>query len=308
MGGKSKDLTGMFFGEWEVIEFRGTNKWNSKQYLCRCSCGKEQIIDGSTLRKGQTKQCKDCKNAKQIKDLTNKVFGDLTVVRFLRTENGKAMWECKCKCGNIIEVRGCDLTREDGTRQCRNCASTKIATNNRNNILGNRYGRLVVIDYGYSDGDSYFWKCKCDCGEIIYVRAYNLINGITNSCGCIAKERIAELGRQQKGENSPRWNADLTQEEREQERLIDGYKEWGFEIKKQYNFTCDICGDNRGGNLISHHLDGYNWCKDKRIDITNGVCLCEKCHKEFHKKYGYGDNTKQQYIEFKENKLTKQEQ
>ena len=58
---KSVNLVGMQFGEWSVIEFKGTNKWNSKQYLCRCSCGHEQVIDGNTLRRGQTKQCKDCK-------------------------------------------------------------------------------------------------------------------------------------------------------------------------------------------------------------------------------------------------------
>ena len=54
--------------------------------------------------------------------------------------------------------------------------------------------------------------------------------------------------------------------------------------------------------MNSHHLDGYDWCKERRIDINNGVCLCENCHKEFHKIYGYGNNTKEQYIEFKENK------
>lgn len=29
------------------------------------------------------------------------------------------------------------------------------------------------------------WKCKCDCGSIIYVRSADLRNGHTKSCGCI---------------------------------------------------------------------------------------------------------------------------
>ena len=36
--------------------------------------------------------------------------------------------------------------------------------------------------------------------------------------------------------------------------------------------------------------------------MTNGVTLCEDCHKEFHKIYGYGNNTEKQYEEFINNK------
>ena len=306
--GKSENLVGKRYGEWEVLEFKGSNKWNSKQYLCRCSCGHEQIIDGSTLRRGKTTQCRNCKNKKQINDLTGNVFGDLTVKRFLGSENGRAMWECECKCGNIIKVRGSDLIKKDGTRQCRSCASTKIAEDRREIIIGNTYNRLTVIDYGYSDKNEYFWKCQCECGNITYIRATSLTSGRTKSCGCLEREIIAEIGRQQKGENNPRWNFDLTQEEREQGRLVDGYNEWTFKVKEKYNFKCDICGElGNGKNLVSHHLDGYKWCKERRVDLTNGVCLCEHCHNEFHKLYGKGNNTEQQYIEFKENKLTKQD-
>ena len=47
-----------------------------------------------------------------------------------------------------------------------------------------------------------------------------------------------------------------------------------------------------------HHLDSYNWCKEKRVDDTNGITLCENCHKNFHNIYGRGDNTKEQFEEW----------
>lgn len=50
--------------------------------------------------------------------------------------------------------------------------------------------------------------------------------------------------------------------------------------------------------IQAHHLDGYNWAKDKRLEVDNGVTLCEDCHKTFHNEYGRGDNTKEQYNNF----------
>jgi len=34
------------------------------------------------------------------------------------------------------------------------------------NIIGQRFGRLVVLEYRGSDrGNTPFWLCQCDCGE-----------------------------------------------------------------------------------------------------------------------------------------------
>ena len=102
-----------------------------------------------------------------------------------------------------------------------------------------------------------------------------------------------------RGKNHPNWNPNLTNEDRIYDRHIFGYVEWKQAIKKKDNFTCQVCGDNKGGNLVSHHLEAYSNNPDLRIALGNGVCLCEKCHKDFHHQYGYGNNTKVQFEEFK---------
>ncbi|WNM55253.1 hypothetical protein CoNPh26_CDS0166 [Staphylococcus phage S-CoN_Ph26] len=55
---------------------------------------------------------------------------------------------------------------------------------------------------------------------------------------------------------------------------------------------------NQNGYLHAHHLDGYHWCKDKRYDLNNGVTLCKDHHFNFHKQYGYKNNTKEQFEEY----------
>ena len=116
----------------------------------------------------------------------------------------------------------------------------------------------------------------------------------------IIKERWQQEGYREAhiGKNHPCYNHNLTEEDRQDRRLIDGYDEWIYQVKKQANFTCDICGQ-WGGDLHSHHLDAYKWNKERRLDITNGVCLCEHCHKEFHSIYGKGNNTEEDYLEYK---------
>jgi hypothetical protein len=78
---------------------------------------------------------------------------------------------------------------------------------------------------------------------------------------------------------------------------------WAKAVKEAANNICDCCGYSRGFALEAHHFqlsEGKFWSKQSDYELENGVSLCSNCHKEFHKTYGYGDNTKKQYLEFKE--------
>ena len=65
----------------------------------------------------------------------------------------------------------------------------------RKDLTGMRFGRWVVIeqadDYVGPNGIHYAqWLCKCSCNKhtIRVVRQSLLLNGQSQSCGCIAKE------------------------------------------------------------------------------------------------------------------------
>ena len=100
------------------------------------------------------------------------------------------------------------------------------------------------------------------------------------------------------GENNPSWNPNLTDEEREYKRLEEGLKKWKENVMIRDNYTCQVTG-KRGGNLNCHHLNSYHWDKEHRTDINNGITISEEIHKLFHKTYGYKNNTKEQFEEFK---------
>jgi hypothetical protein len=56
-------------------------------------------------------------------------------------------------------------------------------------LIGQNFGRLTVIRREGSDSyGSATWFCQCECGSACVVRGSSLIQGFTNSCGCLHKE------------------------------------------------------------------------------------------------------------------------
>lgn len=82
-------------------------------------------------------------------------------------------------------------------------------------------------------------------------------------------------------------------------RNSNKFREWSEEVKNRYNNKCDCCSYNRVVALKAHHIYSYEANRDIALNVDNGVALCANCHEEFHKKYGYGNNTEEQYKEFK---------
>jgi hypothetical protein len=51
------DIASQRFGRLTVIEFSKVNSWHEAIWLCRCDCGNETLVAGSSLRTGNTQSC-----------------------------------------------------------------------------------------------------------------------------------------------------------------------------------------------------------------------------------------------------------
>jgi hypothetical protein len=70
------------------------------------------------------------------------------------------------------------------------------------------------------------------------------------------------------------------------------YKKWLSTVIKRCRAKCIICSKY---SKICHHLDSWDWCFALRYEPRNGVVLCHHHHKEYHDKFGYGNNNRYQF-------------
>ena len=75
------------------------------------------------------------------------------------------------------------------------------------------------------------------------------------------------------------------------------YRLWREAVYKRDNFTCHKCKVS-GGRLHPHHIRNFAEVIELRFAIDNGITLCIGCHRDFHKRYGKKNNTKEQIKEF----------
>ena len=122
---------------------------------------------------------------------------------------------------------------------------------------------------------------------------------------CSAKCASIGQGIIYKRENHPNWNPNLTDEEREKGRHIEGYDDFIKQVLERDDYTCQITG-KRGGKLEVHHLNCFSDFKEERTDMNNGITLSKEIHKLFHKIYGNKHNTKEQFEEFKHRYINKE--
>lgn len=127
-----------------------------------------------------------------INEIGNK-YGRLTVIERAPNDSaGRAHWICKCECGNTTIVRGTTL-RSGATQSC-GCLQKEAASKNGNNLIGQKFGRLLVIeqDKNNTSHRGKYWKCQCDCGKFTSVRGDQLTSGKIQSCGCLQREKASE--------------------------------------------------------------------------------------------------------------------
>ena len=71
------------------------------------------------------------------------------------------------------------------------------------NLIGQKFGRLTVIDEDDKKNGIVHWKCLCDCGNEVSVRTCHLRSGAIQSCGCLQRERTSKANSKHRMSGTP---------------------------------------------------------------------------------------------------------
>jgi hypothetical protein len=279
-------------------EFKNTYKGNTTKLRFKCSCG--EIFEKAYVKfkNANQRQCKKCgKNNGASKRKTSAIVkcsycGKELIMKQSRIKATKNFFcDVSCKGKYMSEhLKGENNPSYKGTTvHCDYCGKE---INKPPSLIKekNFCDRNCMANY-MKTGETV--KCYV-CGKEFYKIKSQIDRSEKHFCSEKCKcEHQTTL----RGELSPQYNPNLTDEERIVNRDYIEYTEWRNKVFERDNYTCQRCG-KRQGDINAHHLNGYHWYKEGRTDVNNGVTLCSWCHKEFHFNYGYGYNTKEEYEEW----------
>jgi hypothetical protein len=96
---------------------------------------------------------------------------------------------------------------------------------------GSQFGRLTVTKLANKTKRGLIWRCKCSCGNKAKVKAENLRNGDTQSCGCLrietGKNNRLKHGATNNGMETPEYNSWRAMRERCNNPNNIGYINYG---------------------------------------------------------------------------------
>ncbi len=68
--------------------------------------------------------------------------------------------------------------------------------------------------------------------------------------------------------------------------------QWRRRVFARDNYVCQRCGYDKGHILKAHHIHLWSKFLELRYELSNGITLCDDCHKWVHGK----ENINQEYI------------
>lgn len=254
---------------------------NDVRGIIQYYCPKKHIIFKKFSDFHRGVRCKQCflesrRTSTEIISNTIKSYG--YSILSLEYVNIESPINLICPNGHRITMRWSSFKKGHRCRHCSN-ESKRIPLEKIETIAKQRGFNIIKHVFKKNSGSHIL--CKCPNGHEICINSSHFITEGTGCKYCANQdEREFKKRFQRRGDR------------------IHGIKAWKGSVFKKDNYICQKCHISGNGNIVAHHLNGYHWDIENRLNINNGVTLCQQCHIEFHNIYGNKNNTIKQYNEW----------
>jgi predicted nucleic acid-binding Zn ribbon protein len=292
-------------------EYNGT--YDLLDYICECG-NKSNVTYNSFIYSNV--RCEECGKKKfkeklglsyeyvkeQFENAGCKLLSDHYI-------NSNTLLDYICSCGNVSKISYDNF--RDGHR-CYECSGKTAWDYEKVKQYFEDNGCILLSTEYHSANDKLDYICECGNEHSIKLSMF-LYGRRCKKCGI---EKIT-------GENNWNWNGGIS-------TILQYFRQRTLKWKKDSmfhsNYKCVITG--KRFNVI-HHLHGFdqiineafanlnitkrekvNEYNDEELNVLSdeiirlhekyplGVCFTDEIHEEFHKLYGYGKNTPEQFYEF----------
>lgn len=255
------DLVGYKVGKLTVISRTDRKSKKGKYYWkCQCECGNiTEVCENYLVSKTRpTTSCGCNRYEKRFIDLTGKKFNSWTVIKHIKD----GIWECECECGKRKNITVSNVV-SGKSKSCGCKRKIKIGVKSKtkpiiDSMIGVKRGKLTIIGY---DTSKSAWKCKCDCGNIVY-RPLNTLTDTTMCQECKNNIKVGQV-----------FGDFLVLDD----KIIKNRKTYwkckcqkcGKEVYKRiYNTSLMLCRCSRKTLYPSWFIDDLYEEKDKKLAIT----------------------------------------
>lgn len=263
--------------------------FNKLEYVAQC--GHKNVISFAKFKRGSGRVCRRCSKAVKYEYEDVFEFFLREGCCLLDTEyiNCKQPLRFIAQCGHESSITLDAFLNSATSRNCKDCQKITHFNITKIKELFQKYN-CEVLDLEYISKRKINYIASCGHEHKILLSKF--LNGQGVVCPKCAIPR---------GENHFAYNFLLSDEERIKNRDFTEYFHWRKMVFERDEYRCIHCFDDKGGNLVAHHLNSYNAFPEQRLLIENGVTLCESCHGKFHRQYGFGNNTKEQFQQWNGN-------
>jgi len=176
-----------------------------------------------------------------------------------------------------------------GIKRCKKCGKDFLATSGSRKYCDECLIQLTICPECGGEKSLYNKFCSKSCaGKWKYRTINNVKNCLLIGIYCpqrgiaVGKAKLGKPRFNMRGINNPNWKGGIYGTERQRDMGKVEYIEWRRKVFKRDNFTCCICHEV-GGILNAHHIKPWKSFPNERYNLDNGITMCKKCHKEYHK-------------------------